>query len=744
MRRLPRPLISMTIATLALPLGAAAQAQGLTPLATFEVHHNLPQELAPAETVTAAEIITASADGNLLIYTDSPAQRLGFIDITDPSSPSAAGSLALDGEPTSVSVAAGVALVGVNTSNSYTDPSGFLAVVDLESRKLIAQCELGGQPDSVATSPDGTLLAVAIENERNEDHNDGKLPQLPAGDLVLFDLAADGSPSNCDAARHVDLTGLASVAADDPEPEFVDINSAGQVAVTLQENNHIVIVDGTSGSIVNDFSAGSVDLEQIPTEQGSLTANGQLSDLAREPDAVGWLDEQRLVTANEGDYLGGSRGFTIFTADGQVAWDSGNALEQLALEHGAYPAGRAGKKGAEPEGIEIWKERGLILVGLERAASVAVYRDRGAGQAPEFLQWLFTGVGPEGLQAIPQRDLFVVAAEEDDPEGGLRSTVSLYQWQEQTAPVDITGTDDSGAAIGFGAISGLTIATDGTAYAVSDSAYPEARLYQLDPSTTPARITSVSVIHEDGAAAEGLDLEGVAPRAEGGVWLVSEGNPEQGRANEVIGVDSEGNIVERFTLPTSIAERMTRFGFEGIAALSSNTSQASNTSQEGSTPQTERLAVIFQRPLTDEAGSARLGLLDPNSGEWQFVAVTLSEPRSDAGGWVGFSEITALEDGRLALLERDNQVGERAALKRVVSISLEDATPVSAEQAPPVLNTSEVIDLLPVLAADHGVIVDKPEAMAITGNQLLVITDNDGIDDSISRTQLLSLTLPDA
>lgn len=740
MRRLPRSLTSMTIATLGLLLGAAAQAQGLTPLATFEVHHNLPQELAPAETVTAAEIITASTDGNLLIYTDSPAQRLGFIDITDPSSPSAAGSLALDGEPTSVSVAAGFALVGVNTSNSYTAPSGFLGVVDLESRELIAQCELDGQPDSVAISPDGTLLAVAVENERDEDHNDGKLPQLPAGDLVLFDLAEDGSPSNCDAARHVDLTGLASIAADDPEPEFVDINSAGQVAVTLQENNHIVIVDGASGSIVNDFSAGSVDLEQIPTEQGSLTANGQLGDLAREPDAVGWLDEQRLVTANEGDYLGGSRGFTIFTADGQVAWDSGNTLEQLALEHGAYPAGRAGKKGAEPEGVEIWKERGLILVGLERAASVAVYRDGGAGQAPEFLQWLFTGVGPEGLLAIPQRDLFVVAAEEDDPEGGLRSTVSLYQWQEQTASVDITGTDDNGEAIGFGAISGLTIATDGTAYAVSDSAYPEARLYQLDPNTIPARITSVTAISEDGAPAEGLDLEGVAPRAEGGVWLVSEGNPEQGRANEVIGVDSNGNIVERFTLPASIAERMTRFGFEGITALSST----SDTSQEGSTPQAERLAVIFQRPLADEAGSTRLGLLDPDSGEWQFVAVALSEPRSDAGGWVGFSEITALEDGRLALLERDNQVGERAALKRVVSISLEDATAVSAEQAPPVLSTSEVIDLRPALAVDHGVIVDKPEAMAAIGNELMVITDNDGVDDSISRTQLLSLALPDA
>jgi hypothetical protein len=36
---------------------------------------------------------------------------------------------------------------------------------------------------------------------------------------------------------------------------------------------------------------------------------------------VQWLDDDRLVTANEGDYEGGSRGFTIFSKRGEVLYE---------------------------------------------------------------------------------------------------------------------------------------------------------------------------------------------------------------------------------------------------------------------------------------------------------------------------------------------------------------------------------------------------------------------------------------
>lgn len=725
---LTAPLLAASL----MALTPAQAAGGLTRLATFEVHRNLAADES-RETTTAAEIITASQDGQTLVYTDSPAERLGFIDITEPSAPEPDGFLALDGEPTSVTVVGGTALVGVNTSADYRHPDGHLAVVDMATRQVLARCPLGGQPDSVAASPDGDYLAVAIENERDEDHNDGALPQLPVGFLSVLRLNTQGRPSDCETPTRIDLTGQAAVAGEDPEPEFVDINDKDQVVLTLQENNHLIVADLTSGELILSTHAGTVDLDGIPTEEGRLNADGELKDVPREPDAVGWLDDSRFVTANEGDYQGGSRGFTIFNRDGEIEYDSGNALERLALTYGSYPAKRAHKKGAEPEGIEVWGERGLFFVGLERAAAVAVYRDRGPGQAPEFVQWLPTGVGPEGLLAIPQRDLFVIAAEEDDPEAGLRSTVSLYRWSDSVGEPALIGEDADGQPIGFGALSGLA-ADPGAVdrfWAVSDNFYPEARLYRLDARRQPARIIAVTILKTADGGPIDLDLEGVAPRRAGGVWVASEGKPDAGRANEILGVAADGTIVERFTLPASVAERMGNYGFEGVARLS----------QDGK----ERLAVIFQRPLEGEADQARLGLLNPETGEWRFVAVAMQAPTSPAGGWVGFSEIIPLADGRLALIERDNQSGERASLKRVVTISLDGVEPVAADQAPPRLTTQPLMDLLPVLAGDHGMVVDKPEGMGqLADGRLLVVTDNDGVDDSISQTYLLRLTSPDA
>ncbi|MBB4190217.1 hypothetical protein GGE45_000602 [Rhizobium aethiopicum] len=130
--------------------------------------------------MTSAEIITATDDGNTLIYSDSPLGAIGFIDITSAKAPKAAGALMMDGEPTSVTSSAGKALVAVNTSESKAKPSGRLAIVDVATTKIENTCDLGGQPDSTALNKEKTFGAIATENERDENVNDGKIPQMPA------------------------------------------------------------------------------------------------------------------------------------------------------------------------------------------------------------------------------------------------------------------------------------------------------------------------------------------------------------------------------------------------------------------------------------------------------------------------------------------------------------------------------------------------------------------------------------
>jgi hypothetical protein len=134
---------------------------------------------------------------------------IGLIDITDPRAPKPLGNIDMSGEPTTAVFAQGMIFAGVNTSESFTNPSGKLVTVDPATWAVTAECDIGGQPDAVAKAPDGSFLAIAIENERDEDAGDGGLPQMPAGYVVK--IAVDGGVADCAGQQRIDLTGLADV-----------------------------------------------------------------------------------------------------------------------------------------------------------------------------------------------------------------------------------------------------------------------------------------------------------------------------------------------------------------------------------------------------------------------------------------------------------------------------------------------------------------------------------------------------
>lgn len=710
-----------------------AAADSFRRIATFPVYENRPEGADAAET-TASEIITASEDGQTLIYSDSPGGRIGFIDIADPAAPQPAGTLDMGGEPTSVTVKGGFVFAGVNTSESRANPSGHVAVVDLATRAVVATCDVGGQPDSVAASADGRYLAVVVENERDEDVDDGVIPQMPAGTLAILDLGADGQPANCDAARFVDLTGIADIVPEDPEPEFVDINADNVAVVSLQENNHLALIDLATGTVTAHFPAGAVDLAGIDTtEDGLIAGTGSLSQVPREPDAVGWLDATRFVTANEGDYEGGSRSFTIFNTDGSVDYEAGALIEHIAMTAGHYPEGRADAKGTEPEGAEVASFGGqtLIFIGSERANIVSVFADRGAGQAPEYLQVLPTGIGPEGLLAIPQRNLFVVAAEEDSAEDAVRSTVTIYGYGpgEPNYPTIESTDSGDGTPIGWGALSGLS-PVDGEAdrlYAVPDNIYARTRIFTIDVSGEPARIVGQLELTRDGETVD-YDAEGIVARPDGGFWLASEGDPAvEGdfQQNLLIAVAADGTVEQEVPLPEALAAEATRYGFEGVTLTDGG----------------DTVWVAIQRSWNDDAeNQVKLGAYTPATGEWRFVAYPLDAPTSPAGGWVGLSEITALDDDTLLVLERDNQRGLDAAEKVIYRVDLAGVEPVPYGETLPVVSKTLAFDLLPALRAPAGWTPDKPEGFTVTADgRLFLVTDNDGVDAASGESQFLRL-----
>jgi hypothetical protein len=724
-------LSALALATLVTLPAAAQQPPVFHRIATIEANRMLPPER-DRNARSIAEIVAASADGNTLIYTDGEQRGIGFVDIADPARPRPAGFVAIEGEPTSVTVRGGLAFAVADTSPDKVNPSGFVAAIDIAARRITQRCELGGQPDSVAASPDGRFLAIVIENERDEQLNRGAMPQLPPGNLTIVPITAAGL--DCNAIRRVDLTGLAEVAPTDPEPEFVDINSRGEAVVTLQENNHLVIVDLATGRVVNHFSAGRVTLDQVDGRRdGVIRPNQRLENLVREPDAVKWLDDERFVTANEGDMVTGSRGFSIFNRNGTVEWDSGNFLEHLAIRIGHYPELRSANRGNEPEGVEVGTFNGqrLIFIGSERASMITVWRDEGPGRAPTFLQVLPTGVAPEGLLAIPSRGLFVAAAEADNPETGLRSALVIYRLGDGPAryPTIESANGPDGTPIPWGALSGVAAdrTTPGRLFAITDSFYAEAQILTIDATRTPALIVSGMVVTRDGQPAAGLDIEGIAVRADGSFWLAHEGNPERQQnpdRSALLRVSATGAIEQRIEMPEALGAPMSRFGFEGVAITG-----------EGAE---ETVWLAVQREGRDDPrGRTRILRYRVASGDWGVLHYPLDETPA---GWMGLSEIAAIGPDRFVVIERNNQWGERA-VKRLYEFSVAGLTPAAPGAAEvPVVTKRLVRDVVPDLAATGGIVLEKLEGFTVdAAGDAFAVTDNDGVQGTSGETQFLRL-----
>lgn len=722
-----RRLLAAVAATLLAGTASAQAEMYFNRIASFPVALNNPDAEAGAE--NSAEIITASEDGMMLVYSNALLGGIGFIDIADPAAPKAGGFVALEGGPTSVAVIGNTALVTVDTTEDFTAPTGYMALIDMTSRETVATCDLGGQPDAIARNHDGTLIAISMENQRDEDFGDGGLPQLPSGNITFFDVA-EGGMVDCATMRVTDISGLADIAGEDAEPEYTDFNVANELAVTLQENNHIVIIDGTSGAVTSHFSAGSVDLEGIDTEEdGRLSFTGSQPGRLREPDAVQWLDADRLVTANEGDWNGGSRGFTIFAKDGTVLYESGPSMEYEAVRLGHYPEGRSDAKGVEPEGMEIasFGETRLIFVNQERSSLVAVYEDTGA--EPEYLQSIPSGVGPEGAIAIPARNLFVTANETDlSPDGLAGAHVMIFERQDVAAPTYptiVSENDADGKPIGWGALSGAVAGSEpGMLYAVSDSAYwNQPAIFTIDATSQPARITKKTVVTRDGEPAQKLDLEGIALDGEGGFWLANEGDTGALIPHALLHVDSEGAIQQEIAFPNALLAHEIRSGSEGVTTIGEG---------DGMT-----LWIAIQREWRDdEKGFVKLVSYTPSTKEWGAVRYPLDAPTK---GWVGLSEITVHGDF-VYIVERDNQIAGNAALKAIYRVPVAEMVPAALDGELPVVSKELVRDLIPDLAAFNGYVVDKVESLAIDAEgTAYVITDNDGVDDSSGETFFFSI-----
>jgi hypothetical protein len=109
-----------------------------------------------------------------------------------------------------------------------------------------------------------------------------------------------------------------------------------------------------------------------------------------------------------------------------------------------------------------------------------------------------------------------------------------------------------------------------------------------------------------------------------------------------------------------------------------------------------------------------------------------------AGGYVGLSDIVSVGGGKFLLVERDNQGGPDAAVKRISSVSLSNLGAVVDGST--VTTKSLVRSVLADVSTDiGGLALEKIEGIALLNGDIWINTDNDGLSDSSGESRLIKL-----
>ena len=218
----------------------------------------------------------------------------------------------------------------------------------------------------------------------------------------------------------------------------------------------------------------------------------------------------------------------------------------------------------------------------------------------------------------------------------------------------------------------------------------------------------------------GWDLKKALLLGLGGNAVVNEWARSPLVYEEIAGAREEFTaLIEEIAIPDDLNANEVRFGFEGITRVG----EGDDTT----------LWMAVQREWKDgEKGFVKLVSYKPASKKWGAVSYPLDKGET---GWVGLSEIVA-HDGAIYIVERDNQIGTAAKIKKLYKVSLDQLQPAPLGSDLPIVKKELAHDFLPDLASlTNGYVVDKLEGFTFDADgDARAITDNDGVDDSSGET----------
>lgn len=295
---------------------------------------------------SAAEEAAYDAATQRLFVVNGANVSVDILEIVDPTAPTLIAQIDLSrygAGVNNVAVANGVVAIAVETADF--EAAGVVVFADAEGA-VLGSVEVGSQPDSLAFTPDGTMIVTGNEGEPN-----GEYTIDPEGSISIIDLSGGVEAAtvttlgfadfNADGTRAAELPtdvriyGPNATVAQDLEPEYVTITPDGATAlVTLQEANAVAVVDIGNGQITEIRALGFKDhmLEgnglDVSNEDGMINiANWPVLGMYQ-PDGIRAFEVGGVVyyiTANEGD----TREYDGYSEEGEVS--------EMTLDPEAFP-----------------------------------------------------------------------------------------------------------------------------------------------------------------------------------------------------------------------------------------------------------------------------------------------------------------------------------------------------------------------------------------------------------------------
>lgn len=291
---------------------------------------------------SAAEIVAYDPNSQRLFVTNAADVTVDILDFSDPAtSLTKITSIQIpNGGPNSVAVSPDGSLVAVATEATNTQDPGTVEFYDIFGNSL-GSTAVGSLPDMLTFTPDGNYVLVANEGEPNDDYTVD-----PEGSVSIIDVSsglvssftvqtADFSSFNANPPAGVRIFGPGASVSQDAEPEYIVVSADSATAyVVLQENNAIAKVDIATATVTSvtalgckDHSATGNELDPSNRDDAIQIGNWPVCGYYQ-PDSMAAFEVDGslyIATANEGD----ARDYDGFSEEVRV--------DDLTLDPAVFP-----------------------------------------------------------------------------------------------------------------------------------------------------------------------------------------------------------------------------------------------------------------------------------------------------------------------------------------------------------------------------------------------------------------------